>query len=95
MTTQRRSMFEIHTAVLLFGFAGLFGKWLALPPLVIVFGRTFFAALALGVILFFSKMKLGKTVLPITEVTPIAALFSINKRRLIFFDMILFLLIIK
>ena len=38
----------IHFAVFLFGFAGLFSRWIALPSVAIVFGRTFFAALALG-----------------------------------------------
>ena len=51
-------MVEIHIAVLLFGLAGLFGKLLALPPLVIVFGRTFFASLMLCAILLFSKTQL-------------------------------------
>jgi drug/metabolite transporter (DMT)-like permease len=37
----------VHFAVLLFGFAGLFGKWLALPPVAIVLGRTVVAAAAL------------------------------------------------
>jgi drug/metabolite transporter (DMT)-like permease len=49
---------EIHIAVLLFGLAGLFGKLLPLPPLVIVCGRTFFAALTLAVILYFSKTSI-------------------------------------
>jgi drug/metabolite transporter (DMT)-like permease len=40
----------LHLAVALFGFAGLFGKWLALPPVGIVLGRTLVAALALAVI---------------------------------------------
>src|SRR4029078_12299429 len=40
----------LHMAVLLFGFAGLFGKWLALPPLTIVFGRTVVAAAALALL---------------------------------------------
>ena len=40
----------VHVAVLLFGFAGLFGKWLALPPAAIVLGRTVVAAAALVVI---------------------------------------------
>ena len=44
---QRRALVEIHVAVLLFGFAGLFGKWLALPAWCIVLGRTGFATLAL------------------------------------------------
>jgi drug/metabolite transporter (DMT)-like permease len=48
---KRQGLLEIHAAVILFGLSGLFGKFLALPPLVIVFGRTFFAALTLGILL--------------------------------------------
>ena len=55
MILKHRGMLEIHIAVFLFGLAGLFGKWLALSPMLIVFGRTFFASLVLGAILFFSK----------------------------------------
>lgn len=40
----------LHVAVVLFGFAGLFGKWLALPAVGIVFGRTLVAAAALVLI---------------------------------------------
>lgn len=40
----------VHTAVLLFGFAGLFGKWLTLPPSVIVLGRTAVAAAVLALV---------------------------------------------
>lgn len=39
----------IHVAVFLFGFAGLFPRWIALPSVAIVFGRTFFAAIVLGI----------------------------------------------
>jgi len=46
---------DIHTAVLLFGLAGLFGKWLALSPIIIVLGRVFFASLALALLLFFTR----------------------------------------
>jgi drug/metabolite transporter (DMT)-like permease len=49
--TRSRSLAEIHLAVFLFGFPGLFGKWLALPPEVIVFGRVLFACLALGAVM--------------------------------------------
>jgi drug/metabolite transporter (DMT)-like permease len=42
---------SLHVAVALFGFAGLFGKWIALPPSTIVFGRTLVAATALGMML--------------------------------------------
>lgn len=38
----------LHLAVVLFGFAALFGKWIAWDPVGIVFGRTVVAALALG-----------------------------------------------
>ena len=46
-----RSLAALHLAVVLFGFAGLFGKWLALPPVTIVFGRTLVASVALAVLL--------------------------------------------
>ncbi|RPJ00974.1 MAG: EamA family transporter [Candidatus Aminicenantes bacterium] len=51
MPTRSRSLAEIHLAVFLFGFPGLFGKWLALPPEVIVFGRVLFACLALAAVM--------------------------------------------
>jgi drug/metabolite transporter (DMT)-like permease len=46
-----QSLLEIHGAVVLFGLAGLFGKWLALSPLIIVLGRVVFASLALGLLI--------------------------------------------
>lgn len=42
-------MVKLHVAVFLFGFAGLFGKFLTCSPLYIVLGRTCFAAPALFV----------------------------------------------
>ncbi|MFZ6847492.1 DMT family transporter [Undibacterium sp. RuRC25W] len=42
-----RSFVALHLAVLLFGAAGVFGKYIALTSLSLVFGRTFFAALSL------------------------------------------------
>jgi drug/metabolite transporter (DMT)-like permease len=45
------ALISLHFAVLLFGFAGLFGKWIALPAAMIVLGRTSIAAVALGVML--------------------------------------------
>lgn len=39
----RRGLMEVHFSVLLFGLAGLFGKWLTLHPLVISLGRVSFA----------------------------------------------------
>ena len=51
-------MLEIHCAVFLFGLAGLFGKFLSLPPLLIVLGRTVFASLCLILIIAFYKKRL-------------------------------------
>ena len=53
------SLLEIHGAVVLFGLAGLFGKWLALSPLIIVLGRVVFAALVLGLILLLTRRPFG------------------------------------
>lgn len=47
----RSSLLQVHAAVLLFGLAGLFGKWLDHSPVVIVWGRVAFGSLALGVAL--------------------------------------------
>lgn len=46
---------SVNTAVLLFGIAGLFGKWVSLPAEMLVMGRTFFATLALGIVFFLKK----------------------------------------
>lgn len=43
---------------MLFGLAGLFGKWIALSPFLIVLGRVFFASLALGILLLAMKQSL-------------------------------------
>ncbi len=51
------NLFRLHLAVFLFGFAGLFGKWIAQPPVTIVFGRTFLAAAGLSLFLFVRKEK--------------------------------------
>lgn len=56
MQPRSRSLAQIHLAVLLFGFPGLFGKWLALPAVVIVFGRVLFASLALAGIMRLRKV---------------------------------------
>jgi drug/metabolite transporter (DMT)-like permease len=52
-----RALSALHTAVLLFGFAGLFGKWLVLPPIMIVFGRTVVAAMALALLSRFAPRR--------------------------------------
>ena len=50
-----RGTVPVHLAVLLFGMAGLFGKLLVLPAMIIVLGRVFFASLVLGGILLFQN----------------------------------------
>jgi drug/metabolite transporter (DMT)-like permease len=56
--TPKKSLVEIHTAVLLFGLAGLFGKWVVLSPFIIVLGRVFFASITLALILVLSRQSL-------------------------------------
>lgn len=57
MKDETRSLLEIHLAVLLFGLAGLFGKFLSLSPWVIVLGRTLFASLTMALVLFCLKQS--------------------------------------
>lgn len=45
-----RAIASLHGAVVLFAFAGLFGKWIALSPVLIVLGRTVVAAIALAIV---------------------------------------------
>ena len=53
--TFNKHLVSVHLAVFLFGSAGLFGKLLPISPFIIVFGRVFFAAIALFL------FKLGKS----------------------------------
>lgn len=55
INTKNKSLVEIHIAVLLFGISGLFGKFLLLPPIVIVFGRVLFSSIFLLVIMLYLK----------------------------------------
>jgi drug/metabolite transporter (DMT)-like permease len=50
-------LLALHAAVLLFGFAGLFGKWLSLPPVTIVFGRSAIACASLVLLLRLSSER--------------------------------------
>ena len=60
--SKRKSLIEIHFAVLLFGLAGLFGKWIALSPIIIVFGRVLFASITLGLFLLLTEQKIWVSV---------------------------------
>jgi len=59
--SKKTGLLDIHTAVLLFGLAGLFGKWLTLSPIFIVLGRVFFASLALVFLLFITHQGFSIT----------------------------------
>lgn len=41
-------LYKIHFSAFLFGFAGLFGKWIQIDALMIVWGRVLFASMAFG-----------------------------------------------
>lgn len=71
MNVRSRSLAEIHLAVLLFGFPGLFGKWLALPPALIVFGRVLFASLTLAAVLALGRRAFR--VSPRRDIVPLVA----------------------
>ena len=50
----------LHLAVALFGFAALFGKWVALPATAIVLARTIAAAATLAIVARLRGMRLGR-----------------------------------
>lgn len=55
MYTKDKSLIEIHIAVFLFGLAGLFGKLLSLPAMIIVLGRVSFSSIFLLIFIIYSK----------------------------------------
>lgn len=54
--TKNKALYQVHFSVFLFGFAGLFGKWIALDALTIVWGRVFFASIAFGLWFLWKKI---------------------------------------
>lgn len=54
------SLLALHASVVLFGFAGLFGKWIALSAVTIVVGRTLIAAATLAVVAMLIREKRGR-----------------------------------
>ena len=58
--TRGAALASVHVAVMLFGVAALFGKWLALPPWAIVLGRTTVASVALGALLLIRREAFGR-----------------------------------
>jgi drug/metabolite transporter (DMT)-like permease len=54
------ALFALHVAVGLFGFAALFGKWIALSPVAIVLGRTVVAAATLALVASMRRQPFGQ-----------------------------------
>jgi drug/metabolite transporter (DMT)-like permease len=57
--TPAAALVALHVAVALFGFAGLFGKWLPWDPVAIVFGRTVVAAVVLALLMLSRRSRRG------------------------------------
>lgn len=58
MDKNNKSLIEIHIAVLLFGMSGLFGKFLSLPPMIIVLGRVVFSSIFILMLILFRKTSI-------------------------------------
>ncbi len=52
---KKRSLLLVNTAVLLFGLAGLFARWIRMPALSITFGRVLFSSITLGIFMLVRK----------------------------------------
>ncbi|MFB0999297.1 MAG: DMT family transporter [Colwellia sp.] len=57
MPSYKQSIISLHSAVLLFALSGLFAKWLNMPASHIVFGRAFFAAIAIAIFVLLIKKQ--------------------------------------
>lgn len=67
--SDKKSLLEIHMAVVLFGFPGLFARWVPISPPLLVLGRLIFAALALAAIILARRMTFRLT--PQRDVFPL------------------------
>ena len=54
---KRRALISVNSAVLLFGLAGLFARWIRLPAIGITFGRVLFSPAALGIFLLVRRQR--------------------------------------
>lgn len=55
MRMKKHAIISVNIAVLLFGLAGLFAKWIHLPAICITFGRVLFSSAALGIYMLIRK----------------------------------------
>lgn len=63
--TAGRALVACHVAVALFGFASLFGKWIAWDAVAIVLGRTLVAAVLLAAVIAFRRGALPRPTRPL------------------------------
>ena len=54
---KKPALVSVNLAVVLFGLAGLFAKWIQLPAIAITFGRVLFSSLALGLYLLLRRQS--------------------------------------
>ncbi len=59
MRRSKQGLIWLHIAVLLFGLAGLFAKWVSLPSVIIVLGRVVFSSLFLFILLKIKQEPMG------------------------------------
>jgi drug/metabolite transporter (DMT)-like permease len=69
------SLVALHLGVALFGFAGLFGKWIAWDPVAIVLGRTTVAAIVLAFVVRYRK---GALHLPAARMIPNGVILAVH-----------------
>lgn len=69
------ALIACHVAVALFGFAGLFGKWIAWHPVAIVLGRTSVAALVLVLVV---RYRMGVLRAPSWGMVPNGVILAIH-----------------
>jgi len=80
-----RALIALHVAVFLFGSAGVFGKFLLMPAIILVFGRTLFACLALFLLLRGSAFR--NQIIPFWKIGICGVLLAIH--WLLFFESII------
>ena len=55
---KNKEIFLLHLAVMLFGLAGIIGKFVSLPAVIVTFGRVFFSSIFLLIIILVKKEKI-------------------------------------
>lgn len=73
--SRQGSLVALHAAVALFGFAGLFGKWIDWNPVAIVLGRTAVAAL---VLVFVVRIRRGRVDRPTWTSVPNGVILAVH-----------------